>query len=382
MKSNQNYGGVSIFIVIFTALLVTVVTVGFTQLMIRNQQQTTNNDLSQRAYNSALAGVEDAKRVLLSLQSECNASSVACTTLRTIINQQNCDTIQATTATSSTTTSSGDEVTVGSSSDGQAYTCVKIVTSTSDYTDSLDADESVVVPLKATSAFSKVRVTWFTHSDSGQLSADNSVHTPDESGIPALGLATKDDWMSNYPTLMRAQYIPYGTLVSSLNTSAKTLFLYPEPVPGPATGDFDSDPRRVGGAKGPGPVAASCSSTYSGVDGACSIILSLPGPVAQGYLQLGALYNATHFTVELLDGSGAVVKFDNVEPIVDSTGRAGDLFRRIRARIKLGGVSMPLPNASVSSQDSICKDFAVKVGATAVYKASASGQSCEPDEGP
>ena len=54
-------GGVSIFIVIMVSILVSIMSASFLRIMLRDQEQASKLDLSQSAYDSAQAGVEDAK---------------------------------------------------------------------------------------------------------------------------------------------------------------------------------------------------------------------------------------------------------------------------------------------------------------------------------
>ena len=88
-------GGVSIFIVVIVAVLVSIVSVSFLRLMLRDQEQASRLDLSQSAYDSAQAGVEDAKRFLHRYQQECgggvNLATDTCKKMQTALNNPNQD---------------------------------------------------------------------------------------------------------------------------------------------------------------------------------------------------------------------------------------------------------------------------------------------------
>ncbi len=58
-------GAAAIYVVIFTATLLSIIALSFVRLMLSEMSRTTNYSLSQSALNSALAGIEDAKIVLL-----------------------------------------------------------------------------------------------------------------------------------------------------------------------------------------------------------------------------------------------------------------------------------------------------------------------------
>jgi hypothetical protein len=72
---------------------------------------------------------------------------------------------------------------------------------------------------------------------------------------------------------------------------------------------------------------------------------------------LSALYNGAHYQVELLK-AGTPVLFDHVQPEVDSTGRANDMFRRVKSRIEFKS-DFTYPEAAIDIEGDLCKNFIV-----------------------
>ena len=145
MTHSKQSGLVSIIVVMFTAILLMVVSTGFIRIMVQEESRASNNNLSRTAYESAVAGVEDGKRAIMACQRGGSASA-ACKAIAA----KRCSTIQDAGIISSI---SNTAITIKSGTNlqyisGQAYTCVLIDSQTSDVVYSLKEGSSRVVPLR------------------------------------------------------------------------------------------------------------------------------------------------------------------------------------------------------------------------------------------
>jgi Tfp pilus assembly protein PilX len=358
------YGAVSLFVVIFATLLMIIITLGFIQLMIKDQQQATASDLSQSAYDSAKSGVEDAKRLLL-LDQACrnNAAPAAvnCGAVATAIDSNECNTVSSIfgSPTDTETLIQQDE---GDKALQQAYTCVKITAVTDDYKSVVGVNQSGIIPLKGTGSFDKVKISWFTRDDIAAVTNDMTIGFPSSGAnveLPRVGAR----WAANYPALLRAQLMQSGSSFTladyDAEKNASTLFLYPAAI-GSSTLSF-STVRRDGLQA---PEVVDCETSFSTTATyACSITIDLPTPAdgdtanRNAFLRLSALYNGANYKVELLNG-GTIVPFDHVQPEVDSTGRANDMFRRVKNRIEFKS-DFIYPEAAVDIEGDLCKSFII-----------------------
>lgn len=379
LRRADQTGAVSIFVVIFTALLVMTISVGFVRLMVDGQRQATTFDLSRSAYDSAQAGVEDAKRALVMYRDRCQGSGAAsitpeCLALqRALTGEAKCDTLQQ----AGIAGSAGDKEVLIRQTEGdevfqQAYTCVKVQMNTNDYIGELPVGTSRMIPLRAIGSYNEVVVEWYSQADlqdAGESAGVRTIDLPADSSLPKLA-----DWPANRPAILRAQLIQYGNSFTLSDfdkkddgkSNARTLFLLPNEI-GRDRLSFADDVRQasVSGAL----QQVSCDRTFSSatVDRryACKATIALPEALGAtdgqrtAYLRLSSLYNNnTTFSIKLQQ-SGTAVAFNGVQTMVDSTGRANDLFRRVQSRIEIGNSSFAYPESAVEVSGSLCKTFLV-----------------------
>jgi Tfp pilus assembly protein PilX len=360
-------GATALVIVIFAVLLFVTLTVGFMKIMSLEQSRSNDSELSQGAYDSALAGVEDGKRVLAA----CAASpaSAACTALAaspvcTTVSDANIVKAQPNGEVYLKTTSG-----TNGTDFQQSYTCVKINRNTADYRGSLRADESNVVPLSVASTdfFDTVHFYWYAKDPAAPLKK------PQLSNVVSPSLPRYVDWdpSGNYanPPIMRLQLIQFtsnsfnpGDFDS--NGASHTLYLYPNRSGVTALG-FASDNRRIGTLA---PALVRCDSDFINEGYACEATITVPDTIGMGgdmterraYLRVTTAYNAADYMIKL-ERAGGVVNFNGVQPSIDSTGRAADVFRRVDARVELVDPNELLlyPRATVDITQNFCKTFIV-----------------------
>lgn len=407
----QHYsrGAVSLFVVIFTSLLFVTITVGFTILMLSNQQQSTDNDLAQSALDSAQAGTEDAKRVLAQL-ADCEErdlitgpmATADCIRINQAVSSNECNTINRSVG-ASIDSERLVKTTIEDEKLEQAYTCVKINTDTDSYIGKTKGEDEIrVIPLRSAQNFSHVRVSWLL-ADDMSLPSGRSVNFSlptyantgrDESNNAepeTIRFPTKQEWLDqDRAAVLRLQTIQYRPGTVNLNTmdnNQRSVFLYPNDAVNtsprgslPAAAYLESaidlglvdqhHPIRPGNHDAPagmdGPYGTNkpqlirCDDVVSGYMCSTDIVLPQSPNSNFSYLTLASFYRETSFMVELIRSDGTRAKFNNVQPEIDATGRANDVFRRVVSRVESADANQaPYPRAELGTNASMCKNYVV-----------------------
>ena len=394
MKSSKNFkrGGVSIFIVMVVGVLISIMSASFLRLMFRDQEQASKLDLSQSAYDSAQAGVEDAKRFLRIFRSACGASGTGsfegvtynCNAMRSAIQNESCYTL----ATAGIGNSNGETIIQttsgagGASNDAslnQAYTCVKIRMNTSDFLGRTNDGSPSVINLKGTTAFDRVRIRWHSREN---MTNGNNISLNSLSNPSARPNINAQNWRNqNRPAILKAQFYGYvpgvGRSSSSMDTpypddgnGASEMLFYPTNSISALSSNVSNMPtvrRNESSSQATTDYTFTrCSDRMDANSNAyaCETTVNIGRSVSPNdvlYLRLTPLMNDSNFKVELLNGN-TIVDFAGVQPKVDSTGRANTQLRRVESRIGFNDTSFPVPLFSAqteSNEEPICKDFSV-----------------------
>lgn len=383
-KQKTKRGVASLYIVIFATILFGVVTLSFMRIILSEAGQSSDDDLSRSAYDSAMAGVEDAKTAVNQyyeclnsggsyngcskdgalFQTDCDDSIGLARFLYGYIDgevkiQQN---------------GVGNEA---NNNSDQAYTCVIISDTVPDYRGILTSDtRTKVIPLgvydgtnsTTLNVVKKIAFRWFSTLNAGEI---------DDTKLQLIGngktLHPRDGNQTIPPTMQLSIIrVPANVDVNTFHTANNgadyaTMLLLPASVGNYTEIAYDKLVQAGNVNQGQHePIAVKCTTQQ---DFACSVELTGLNFNATDsvFLVVSLPYGdtVTDFSATMYRADGTNIDLKGVQVSVDSTGRTNDLVRRVETRLDPADLFFPYPQYEVTLDGGNDSEFWKKFWVTA-----------------
>lgn len=358
-------GMVSIMVTMLFVMIAALVVVGFTQIASRNSRQALDRHLSAQAQYAAETAINDAQSKLIA---DNNAGA-------TLQEQNNCS--------GAYTKNSG---VIGAATDGVSYTCLLVKPDVTDLSYDNVTDNSLVFPLNAsTGALGSLDITWRKSSSvTGNPNLANCPTSdqlplvtdwqPSDCGYGMLRLELVPNEAASFSATSPAGTVCNGNFVCDTNARTMSLFAAPAPnsasvAPGAASVSYNGGSNRHANSSNVTQgirVVPRCTNTEG-----CKI--SITG--------LGFQYAFARIRMSYVDASNVQVGYSNAatdsrtfvgaQVMVDATGKAQDVLRRVQVRLPLASSSTSVGQSSLSdyaiqTSGSICKKFSVAPGSPGI----------------
>jgi Tfp pilus assembly protein PilX len=336
---------VSILVTMLLMVVITLIVLGFAQISRRNQRQAVDRQLSTQAFYAAEAGINDARNLIKNAISSGTA----------IPAKTDC------------TNGSGPAAAfyggLNASLDtpnNVSYTCLMVDPAPKTLLYNDIGTSSTIIPLVSASGVNL---------SSLKLSILSKDGTPNPvTGCPSTANAafsTTAAWTASgcgYGVL-RFDLVPTnGALtMNGLQTNTMTSFLVPvssgtTSIPFPASPATSNNPNnRVAMTC----LANGCNMTITGLS------------TNQYYMRITSIYKDVTLVVAANDSSSNPLALTSAQAVIDATGKAQDVLRRVQVHIPLTpSSSNQLSDYAIESTDAICKRFVTMDGYFQSYAAS------------
>jgi hypothetical protein len=307
-------------------VVISLIVLGISQVARRELQQTTNNQLSTEAFYAAESGINEAWAAIndqlittgsIAAKSDCTNQSGPYATLQTTISDEN----------------------------NVSYSCLLIDPTPGTLSQDNVGSVPAVFTLHPAGGASLNNVTFSWNLPSHAVGTkDDCPLASKVSGVgqPAGIFTPKADWVCPYGVL-RVDLVPGDDLSrTGLLNNTMTVFLVP-------TKDGSGGSQAYNSQKG-AKYAAVCTATK------CQFTI---GNLSQDlyYARVSQIYTSSRLTIT---GNGGRAHFADDQVLIDATGKAQDVLRRIlvAANINNGNQNQGA-GAALASGDSLCKRFAV-----------------------
>lgn len=427
-------GAASFYIVAISTLILVIVAASFAAVIISEVTRTSNDDLAQSAYDAALAGVEDAKLAFYSYQSclendiPIDASGLGCDKIKEWVEKgeldgyESCDMVAV--ILGRKTEDDKSEVLVQESNVNndmqQAYTCVKL-SDAADYKTTLTAENPTKIMRAhfedgdAAKSVQSVVVSW---------QRDTNVSQTKYSDLEKDGIFGAETPLPPVISLGLVQTASTFTLDSfdmtqGDSTNRGTIYLVPADNPETSEvvdgkykvawngeANYVASNRYEGFLKSNDKTAENLPYVVRCADGgeyACTATIALPEPVGgdrnndtfmfvlsmpyadastdvrlQFCSDAGGCYEVGKEEVDGKEKSVTTeVPLDKVQIVIDSTGRANDLYRRVETRLEPADKAYPFPLYAIEVLGDSGSLIDKNISPTCEWNFNATGPNCE-----
>lgn len=341
-------GMISILTTMVLMLVIALIALGFAQVARRNSRESLDRQLSTQAFYAAESGVNDARNLI--------TSAVASGT--TVPDKTGCDDNGAGAfyATLNPVIDSARDV---------EYSCLLVDTAPTELRYSDVGQPSTVIPMTSASGsnFSKIDLSW------QSKVASNPIAGCPTSTVSQFAVSTS--WTCGYGVL-RVDLVPTtgGSLsADGMRNSTMTFFAVPFASGGTTTVAYAGGAGNANNLFGVSCTNAGCS-------------LSITGLSANSYfMRITSMYKNIALQVTADDSSSNAIELQGAQAVIDATGKAQDVLRRIQVNVPMRSTSKnELSDYAIQSTDSICKRFAVMDGYfdSSVAGVTSTNRLCQP----
>lgn len=344
-------GFASIVIAIVLILILSLITVGFAQLMQREQREALDKQLSSQAYYAAESGINDATQAINAGFFQTNPT--AKTTCGPITNGPG-SAYFSSNAIGTNTGASYPCLTVNPTPLDLQYGSIGTVASKVFEMQGINPADDVT-PVN----ISTIELSWQDAGGSTSFAGNCNAFYP-------AAAPSGTTW--NFTGLLRAELIPINDLSrTGLINNTYTGFLCPNQASAPGTlgaSDYSSNLGNnsgtivTGNCNASNPSNSPQTSPPAKTPLYCNAEITGLGGLDEStfFLALRSIYSPTTVTVTAYDSGGSQLAITDAQTLVDSTGKAQDVLRRIQARIPTYN-NYDYASFDLESTGSICKQL-------------------------
>lgn len=343
---SRESGMVSILITMVLMIVVTLIVLGLAQISRRNQRQVLDRQLSTQAFYAAETAVNDVRNLIKSNPGVDVPAKTDCT---------------GGTGPAATYYSSIGAGSVLDAANNVQYTCVIVDPTPPTLVYSSIGTTSTVLPIASTTTnITSIKVVW----QSKDATSTPTLNCPNTA---TSVFSATSSWTCGFGVI-RIDLVPTsGSLTTAgLQSSLRTVFLVPQGSGGGNTLSTGSWSNRYG---------VQCA------DDATACTVNITGlNSAQYHMRISSLYKDSAVQISATDSLGAALDLKNAQAMIDSTGKAQDVLRRIQVRVPIQSSKNQLSDYAIQSNDSLCKRFIVMDNYfdSAVNGVTSSNPLCQP----